>query len=124
VADRPLTFSDLIHRIAKPQTPDEAGYHPLIGRGAELDDTAPIEPPAWWVILHGVSSRGAYLIHAHPISSPKVIVEIVAPQGVVISVVFKVIESRAAGELYETAVGFVAEDASWAKCERSASRKE
>lgn len=123
VADRPLSFSDLIHRIAKPQTPDEAGYQPLIGRAAELDDTARIEPPAWWVILHGVSSRGAYLIHAHPLSAPKVVVEIEAPQGVVLSVVFKVNESRAAGELYETAVGFVEEDASLAKCDGSASRK-
>lgn len=124
MADRPLSFSDLIHRIAKPQTPDEAGYQPLIGRAAEIDDAARIEPLAWWVILHGVSSRGAYLIHAHPISTPKVVVEIDSPCGVVLSVVFKVNESRAAGELYETAVGFVAEDASSAKCGGSASRKE
>lgn len=120
MADRPLSFSDLIHRIAKPQTPDEAGCQPLIGRAAELDDTARIEPLAWWVILHSVSSRGACLIHAHPISAPKVVVEIEAPQGVVLSVVFRVNESRAAGELYETAVGFLAEDASLAKCEGSA----
>lgn len=124
MADRPLTFSDLIHRIAKPQTPDEAGYQPLIGRAAEFDDTARIEPPAWWVILHRVSSKGAFLIHAHPISMPNVVVEIDAPQEIVLSVVFKVNESRAVGELFETAVAFVEEDASLAKCVGSVSRKE
>jgi hypothetical protein len=124
VADRPLTFSDLIHRVAKPQRPDESGCQPLIGRGAELDDMARIEPPAWWVILHRVSSRGAFLIHAHPISAPKVVVEIDAPDGVVLSVVFKVNDSRAFGELYETAVGFVEDDAGLTKWEGLASKKE
>lgn len=124
MADRPLTFSDLIHRIAKPQTPDEAGYQPLIGRAAELDGPTRIEPPAWWVILHRVSSQGAFLIHAHPISTSTVVVEIDAPQGVVLSVVFKVNGSQAVGELFETAVAFVEEDASLAPCDGSELRKE
>lgn len=124
MADRPLSFSDLIHRIAPRQAPDETGHRPLIGRAAELDDDARIQPPAWWAILHGVSPTGASLIHAHPISSTTVMVEIDSPDGAVLSAIFKVNESCPRGELFETAVGFLEEDVRLARRAGSASRKD
>lgn len=105
MANRPVAFSDLIARIAG-LAADQQSPRPLVGRLMELGGSRRVRTPDGWVVLHSVTSSGAYLIHARPFQSPQVVVELDAPQGAVLSVILQVLESHAAGELIETAVGF------------------
>lgn len=123
MANRPITFSDLIARLANAASPNRRSCRPLVGRVAELDESARIRMPDNWVVLHSVNASGARLIHARPFHSPQVVVELDAPQGVVLSVILEVHESHAAGELVETTVRFLDQEAAQPERGVAATRK-
>ncbi len=115
MAERPISFADLIHRIVGKPAPAQLQHRPVFGRGAELLPGTQARHGDWWVILHGASASGVLLIHKHRIASSQVEVKIDAPLGAVLSVTLDVMSTQAVGELFETAAEFLKTDAAPAK---------
>jgi hypothetical protein len=103
---RPITFGDLIRRLA-PESPDDAsGNPPLVASAVELDRPQGPRGRAFWVILHSVTDHDMKLLHARPMRAANLSIRIQAESGEVVRTLVTVAESHPKGDLYETTASF------------------
>lgn len=104
---RPMTFGDLIARVAPAPAVNAVAMSPIIASAAELKgDGSPTER-RMWVVIHSVTDAELRLIHPGLFQSEKVAVEIGSPSGEILRVVLELAGSRKEGELFETCARFV-----------------
>lgn len=103
---RPITFGDLVRRLA-PELPDDALCNPpLIASATELERPRGVRPRGFWVIVHTVTDDGMKLIHARPIRSKQLSIRIESESGEVLHSLVTLGACQAKGELYETTANF------------------
>lgn len=104
---RPMTFGDLIARVAPAPAVDAVAMSPVIASAVELKGDGDPSDRRMWVVIHSVTDAELRLIHPAPIKSAKVAVEISSRTGEVLRVVLEPADSRQQGELFETCARFV-----------------
>lgn len=104
---RPMTFGDLIARVAPAPAVDAVAMSPIIATAVELKGDGGPSDRRTWVVIHGVTDAELRLIHPQPFQSAKVAVEISSPTGEILRVVLEPAGSRQQAELFETCARFV-----------------
>lgn len=104
---RPMTFGELLGRLAPLPPPEAMPMSPLIGAAFELNGNGKPAGGRMWVVVHSVTDAELRLIHPEPIRSAKLAVEIRLPTGEILRVVLETGAARQHGELFETCARFV-----------------
>ncbi|HVW39268.1 MAG TPA: hypothetical protein VHB99_18255 [Pirellulales bacterium] len=104
---RPMTFGDLIARVASAPAVDTVAMSPMIASAVDLKGDGGPSDRRMWVVIHGVTDAELRLIHPQPFQSEKVAVEISSPTGEILRVVLEPAGSRQQAELFETCARFV-----------------
>lgn len=104
---RPMTFGDLIARVAPAPAVDAVAMSPIIASAVELRGDGGPSDRRMWVVIHSVTDAELRLIHPGPFQSSKISVEISSHAGEILRVVLEPAGSRQTGELFDTCARFV-----------------
>lgn len=104
---RPMTFGQLLSRVAPAASPGALACQPVIASAVELGSGDARLGKSMWIVLHSITDAHVRLIHSQPIGAKRLSVRVQAASGEILRVILEIINSRQQGDLYETCAGFV-----------------
>lgn len=104
---RPMTFGELVGRLAPTPPPNAEPMSPIIAASVELNANGNPAGGRMWVVVHSVTDAELRLIHPVPIRAPKLAVEIRSPSGEILRVILEVGPARQQGDLFESCARFI-----------------
>ena len=104
---RPMTFGDLIARLAPAPPPGAIAASPIIASAAELNGDGTLSGRQTWAVLHSVTDAELRIIHPQPLAAARIVVQIHSRTGEILRAVLEAGACRQQGELFETCARFV-----------------